>query len=101
MELVAQVLNSITVTGLIILLEKIREDIDTSYQARWEEVAMEQRGIFLGSEGELMKQQAGRMAATYNLEIMEQLINKVETSQNVLNENCIVCGKKGDNRCSR
>ena len=41
------------------------------------------------------------MASTYNLDVMEQLLNKVEISQNATNENCIVCGKKGDNRCSR
>ena len=75
--------------------------IESCYQSRWDEVVLDQKEIFLGAEGELMRQQAGRMAATYNLDVMEQLMNKVELSQNVTNDNCIVCGKNGDNRCSR
>ena len=80
---------------------QIREGIERCYKSGWDEVVDGQSEIFLGSEGQLMRQQADRMAATYNLEVMEQLINKVEISQNVSNENCIVCGKKGDSRCSR
>ena len=60
-----------------------------------------QKEIFLSNEGELMRQQADRMAATYSFDVMEQLLNKVETSQNYTNDNCVVCGKKGSNRCSR
>ena len=49
---------------------QIREGIERCYKSDWDEVAAGQSEIFLGSEGQLMRQQADRMAATYNLEVM-------------------------------
>merc|ERR1719295_371676 len=52
-------------TLIMELVPQIKQSIENCYQSRWEEVVDKQREIFLSNEGELMRQQADRMAATY------------------------------------
>ena len=54
----------------------------------------------MGKEGELMKKQAERMADTFGMETVEQLLQKVETGTGS-GDNCVVCGHTAGSRCSR
>ena len=71
------------------------------YGDRWEELARAQGEIFLGTEGELMKRQAMRMADTFGLDTLEQLLEKVEKSGSKSQDSCVVCGQRATSRCSR
>ena len=54
----------------------------------------------MGTDGDMMKKQAERMADTFGMETVEQLLNKVEARAGT-GDNCIVCGQVAKSRCSK
>ena len=80
---------------------QIKDSLDKMYADRWQALAEAQAEIFLGKEGDLMRRQAARMADTFSLDTMEQLVAKVERSGERRAESCVVCGKEAGSRCSR
>ena len=48
-----------------------------------------------------MRKQAARMAETFSLDTMEELVARVERSGAERAELCVVCGEKAGSRCSR
>ena len=47
-----------------------------------------------------MRKQAERMADTFGLDTLEQLLAKVERSEGG-KDSCVVCGARASSRCSR
>ena len=76
------------------LVAQVKQGVVASGQGRWEEITDEQKDVFLGKEGEMMRKQAERMADTYSFDVVEQLLNKVETSQTTVNDTIHIQGRK-------
>jgi len=87
-------------TLIMEMMPQIKDSIEKQCEGRWGQIAEKQKNIFMGKEGELMKKQAERMADTFGMETVEQLLQKVETGTGT-GDNCVVCGHKAGSRCSR
>ena len=84
-------------TLIMELIPQIKESVEKQFERRWEELAEQQRDIFLGRETELMRRQAERITETFGMDTVEQLLAKAEAKTGT-EDSCVVCGKEAKNR---
>ncbi|KAL9973838.1 hypothetical protein ACROYT_G020344 [Oculina patagonica] len=79
-----------------IILEQvpeIREKLVKENQGKWDKIAKYQKKAFFSPSAEDIKKQAIMWADTYNLDMLEELVNEPPK--------CAMCGQPATKRCSR
>lgn len=79
-----------------IILEQvpeIRETLVKENQGKWDKIAKYQKKAFFSPSAEDIKKQAKMWANTYNLDMLEELVNEPPK--------CAMCGQPATKRCSR
>nr|CAB3267960.1 zinc finger MYND domain-containing protein 10-like [Phallusia mammillata] len=74
-------------------LPEIRDRIISSNEGKWKGIAKYQMKHFFDPSNDEIKQQAQRLADTYNFDVMDSLLTEVPK--------CCVCGNEATKRCSR
>lgn len=74
-------------------LPEIRSGLEKLYNNKWKSIAVNQTKEYFTLNESQMKEQAHRLAATYNLDVLETLINEAPL--------CAGCRSEATKRCSR
>ncbi|ELU05975.1 hypothetical protein CAPTEDRAFT_210772, partial [Capitella teleta] len=74
-------------------LPELRENILKKYEGKWKKIAELQKKNNFNSSKQDMRQQAMRLASTYNIDAIESLISEPPK--------CVLCGAPSSKRCSR
>ncbi|XP_023324487.1 zinc finger MYND domain-containing protein 10 isoform X2 [Eurytemora carolleeae] len=85
---------------LIEVIPKLKEGLFEKYRGDWEKIACIQKSRFINREEEIMKKHALRMGDTFEFDVMERILEGLEGGKE-MSPTCIICGKQGNNRCSR